>query len=1028
MSPNHVDTVNSTFRVPPLPARKQVPSQNPRVVTSNLEKTFNSSSRPHTAVQRPVLSPLNLHQRGASSISSLPVIQSASLEPNSMSYQWPPATGYDSQNYNNAIQQSIQSSEEKDALNPALGSGQGVLDLMGMHQSGLSASISMNANNLNGQLGYSNYQNGGTYSYRPALNADTTNSSFLTPRTSAQFPPNSAYSSNPPSSIPLDTASTNGELYTPPYPTQLPNGYGTFPVNMNVPELYSIGEKPSGPIQNFQYIPSQSTYQPVPQIYQPQSQGTISPSQLGSTQNLKPTKSFSDLMMGSRASSSSSSSAEGQHDWNGNVLDDWTRSLGKVTNNDGQNSGPVDFSNLGGPSKNPMYIPPALQISPPAPGAIDDAMRQYVHAANRLAFGERKIMVMSPKVGQKSYGTEKRFLCPHPQATLIGTSWWAKAKDGCPISPLVAPRVNISLTGEQPVKDATVSWTAVNGTNLDEKINTQAVNVNDQPFVGNVAGKNLHISDNDGKRREVKALVTIKAPLKVYAGPNGWGYQKNSLQDISDERTLGVFESKEIKVISKPSKKKSSAKAGEMIIGHGSTIALFNRNSAFSGFTADANNWESFIIWLVDPNRPCGLSMAPPPHPDWPSPPANIIAPSMLVPPIRYNQTVVLQSLQTGVISPVLIVRRIESDADAVGMDGHNVDAPTAVVQGEYGGDLVSQLQKVAFEIYRTDTMDRLSKDPRYGGQWLSCVQESVSEQYVLNERRWSNVVIPQRGGSRPNSMPNTPQHRYGVLPMTPHTSSMNLPSTPSSPVSSSSSTALDYFGAHSRKSSSHSLMSPNIPEIPLPPSQSQSQTDGGPVRRHRTGSMGKNSNGPFARPLHKKRGSSSGSSEYQPNSSVTINSNSTSSESHRMFWTMDVGDVNIWSIVSTEQTTYTFYVPPYASEPVEPYAPFPVANRMLPSNLIADHTPARYNQQFTSQTEAPLLTLYGKGFIRAVDGHAHHVVYYGTSPATYNEVRCHEVMAAAEPALPPGTRTPIFLVREDGGIVIPTNLTYPPT
>ena len=33
---------------------------------------------------------------------------------------------------------------------------------------------------------------------------------------------------------------------------------------------------------------------------------------------------------------------------------------------------------------------------------------QYVRTPNRLAFGERTVIVMSSKVAQKSYGTEKR--------------------------------------------------------------------------------------------------------------------------------------------------------------------------------------------------------------------------------------------------------------------------------------------------------------------------------------------------------------------------------------------------------------------------------------------------------------------------------------------------------------------------------------------------------------------------------------------------------------------------------------------
>ncbi|WVR06337.1 hypothetical protein IAU60_003368 [Kwoniella sp. DSM 27419] len=948
-----------------------------------------------------------------------------------MSYPWP-SQGFE-QTYSYPVQRGTPNDEEKRALNLSLGAGQGMLDLTGMPP----PSMPPPAHTLGDMnAGYGRYPEPTQYQYQPALALETNEQSPYPHR--ARGPQEPQYPSDPSRSV---YGANEGEFHQPAYPyQQYPN---TQPAYQAVPtySFPSDGRPAETDYTDFQYIPQQNSYYAAPSIPPQQQQGTISPSALGQNQSLKPTKSFSDLLMGSRASSSSSSSAEGQHDWSGNVLDDWTRPLGQALMHETQTANMIPYSAVAGPS-----IRRSSSTAIPVAGPIDDTLRHFMNAPNRLAYGERKVIVMSPKVGQKSYGTEKRFLCPHPQAALVGESWWTKASDDCTVSPLLPPRVNISLTGELPVKDAVVSWTAVDGRNLDDKSNTQAIKKEDRAFLGNVAGKNLHISDNDGKRREVKALVTVKGPLKVYAGPNGWGHAKNTLTDISDDRVLGVFESKEIKIISKPSKKKSSAKAGEMVISHGSTVALFNRvksqttstrylsvvpdftrmtgsdglpvsgakrprvpneRSAFAGFTADAGTWESFVIWLVDPNRPGGLSMAPPPHPDWPSPPANIIAPGALASAIRYNSTVVLQSLQTGVISPVLIIRRIESDADAVGMDGHSVDSPSALPPGEFAGDLVSQLQKVAFELYRPDTMERLASDARYGGFWLACNQEAVNEQPITRERRWAAVHTPQRGGSRPSSVPSTPQTRFGVLPMTPHTAPLGLPSTPTSPVSSASS--MDYFSHHSRKSSTHSLMSPSMGEVLLPGS-----TDGGPVRRQRNGSIGR---GPLVRPLPKKRGSSSGSLEYAMNNSP---------ESQRVHWILDVGDTCIWSIVSTEQTTYTFFVPPQSADQTEPFAPFPTAHRMLPSNLSSEQGPPKYAHQYTSLTPLPLVTLYGKNFVKAQDGSAHHLVYYGDAPATYNEVRCAEVMAASEPVLPPGHKAPIFLVREDGGVIVPTNLTYP--
>ncbi|WVQ82977.1 hypothetical protein IAT38_005115 [Cryptococcus sp. DSM 104549] len=1055
--------------------------------------------------------------------------------------------------------------------------GLGMLDLFGVgnafYPNHLQPHLTGDNNNAHGNSngngnGYSNghaegYQNGGMnppqyQQFRPSLALDTSTPLFLTPHNGQ---PPSAYS-NPPSGLGTDPGSnTDCDLITPGgmppsnmhaqyqqlqqyFAAQAGNAGGFAPSQgqqapggghsghdanaghaghaghagqqgMQQPNMFGLYQSPtaSQQAQLYGYAPPSGGNPQHRTDEQAQHHGTISPSELGQHHPLKPTKSFSDLMMGSRVSSSSSIASEVPQDWsaglngngngNGNgvgaggvggvgvgvgaagsnaLADNWTRPLSRAlppsngktnANGHGHNLGEYGAATVpcpAGPSRrasnstslSPLGQPPfsaAPSTSPvnPNPSEMDLMVRQYVQAPNRLALGERKIVVMSPKVGQKSYGTEKRFLCPHPQAALIGSAWWTQSLDSCPVSPLHPPKVNISLTGETPVKDASVSWTNLEGKSLDVKINTEVITAGDTPFIGNVAGKNLHISDNDAKRREVKALVTVKGAPFYFAGPNGWGIAKGTLEDITNDEVLGVFESKEIKIISKPSKKKSSAKSGELMIQHGSTVALFNRvksqststrylsvvpdftrmpgsdgrpvtgarpptygnkDSIFRGFTADSNIWESWIIWLVDPHLPQGKSNYPPPHPDWPNPPANIVPPSTVAPAIRYNSTVVLQSLQTGITSPVLVIRRIDTDADAIGMDGHSHESPHALPPGEAAGDLVSQLQKVAFEVYRSDTMDHLMRDPKHGGAWLGCVKEQVTEQFVKAERRWSAVPAPPtrgNGGSKSNSVPNTPQQRFGVLPMTPHTSGVNLPSAPASPVSSNSS--LDYFGSHSQRSSGHAF-SPSSGEVSLP------STDGGPVRRQRTSSV---SRGPLSRPLHKKRqsqdGMSSGSASYADLSTLTQSADG----NNRMCWTLPVGDVNVWSIISVEQVSYTFYVPPRPmSEMPTPIAPFPTAHRLLPPNLSAEQGPAKYAHQYTSTATVPLVTLYGKGFEKNQDGGAKHLVYYGDMPAQHNEVRCSEVMAAAEPSVPPDRKVPVFLVREDGHVVVPTTLTYP--
>lgn len=400
----------------------------------------------------------------------------------------------------------------------------------------------------------------------------------------------------------------------------------------------------------------------------------------------------------------------------------------------------------------------------------------------------------------------------------------------------------------------------------------------------------------------------------------------------------------------------------------------------------------------------------------WPNLPNNAI-PAHVSPPVRYNSTVVLQSLQTGLCSPVLVIRCADDGSEAVGMDGTTPDSNIATPQGEAPGIAVSQLRKVAFEVYQPDAMHQLQRDATYGGLWLSCDQETVRELFVSAERRWSPIQQPGRQ-SRPSSLPNTPQSRFGVLPMTPHTTSAGLPSESSSPISSSSST--DYFGSHSRKSSSSALFSPLSAEVSLP-----STNDGGPVRRQRTGSSSRGRGGPMQRPaMHKKRSSADLPMAHQADYMINNGNTYLNDGADRQFWTLDVGDVCIWSIVSTEQISYTFYVPPYASESVEPYAPFPSAQRLLPPNMSAELVPTKYNHQYTSMSTAPLVTFYGKNFNKRGDGSPQHVIYFGETPSSHNEVRCAEVMAAAE--VPSLQSQPVFIVRDDGQVIVPTGLKYP--
>lgn len=282
--------------------------------------------------------------------------------------------------------------------------------------------------------------------------------------------------------------------------------------------------------------------------------GTISPSQLGQGAI---NKQFSSLFM-ERGSTSSASSTEGGYDATatGLMLEDVQNAAAGLR--------------LGGLGDLRTYAPAATtQIPAPAPvpvlgdpdsnDATQAALVGYLTSPNRFAYGERRLVISTPKVGQKSYGNEKRFLCPHPQATLYGAAWWTTQGEGCPATPIVPPRINISLSGEEAVKDANTTWTNLSGKSLDEKISQETILKQDQPFVGNVAGRNLHISDTEGKRSAFTAQVRIRAPsARRELAPKAWGGA-----DLEPREIIGTFESKEIKVISKPSKKKTNTKSSE---------------------------------------------------------------------------------------------------------------------------------------------------------------------------------------------------------------------------------------------------------------------------------------------------------------------------------------------------------------------------------------------------------------------------------------------------------------------------------
>jgi hypothetical protein len=453
---------------------------------------------------------------------------------------------------------------------------------------------------------------------------------------------------------------------------------------------------------------------------------------------------------------------------------------------------------------------------------IDDIIFNYLSTPSRLGLGERTVMIMTSKVAQKSYGAEKRFLCPPPMVILVGSSWWSACKqavssltesqgggddgsgsvvnidDSAPTI-LTPPRLSISMSGEgaAPPQEGVLEWATSNGKLIDTDNPSSEFAIS-----GRSIGRQLFINDSDEKRRHCEAHVHLTVPAAV----------------ASDRRPLGVFASKPIKVISKPSKKRQSTRNSELGVNHGSTISLFHRLRSqtvstrylcvsgaptwFKGsdgnpflntdsnthipnqgdppscFVAKTSSWDPFIVYLVDPHtnardsnpatqqaQAANQRLAADGRPaHYPSPPINSLPFSQGGKAIHYNQPVVLQCLNTAVVSPVMVIRKADRGTVVIGSgDPFAPFGPNGPPSGDTYGEPVSQLHRIAFEVLEDSSVSSNEGGPGQSGHFLGCLDEDVGLRKPISERQWafnsslSNVSTAVGGSSNSQSRPSTP-------------------------------------------------------------------------------------------------------------------------------------------------------------------------------------------------------------------------------------------------------------------------------
>ncbi|KAI8980825.1 hypothetical protein BDB01DRAFT_795730 [Pilobolus umbonatus] len=739
-------------------------------------------------------------------------------------------------------------------------------------------------------------------------------------------------------------------------------------------------------------------------------------------------------------------------------------------------------------------------------------IRKYLNCTDSNAIGERTVVILTSKVAQKSYGTEKRFLCPPPTAILIGTSWWTSKKkmamDNIDTNEilripgtnfddelvLAPPKVTVSISGEASSQPGQIEWYTVSGatvgqtghiksqqpqqahqqeghqhpsrfrssesrnSNVDWYHNQQQEHL----AAGKCVSKHLYINDADEKRKRVECLIRVQ---------------------LANGLPLGILASKGIKVISKPSKKRQSVKNMELCIHHGTTVSLFNRIRSqtvstkylgvstrggtpfsFPGqpqnvknnkegvsegtcFVARTTCWDPFVIWVVDTTRsPSDGKESDTPEDyigrhattrniPYPPPPAIALKneTNQLI-PIHYNQHVVLQCLTTGLVSPVMIIRKVDKASTVVGGARSSSDDINAVGGGEFGdeilGDPVSQLHKVALQIVQdpsfnqskqqevpnffnntkknsihyTNMMPRTSQPVTY----LACLNDMVGMHKTTEARKPMQSMTSAMSISKTlynsgweESMSTdqydvTSQEGGKIVRKRRVSTDVSMLKPPGKLVTSMS--LNDLSDTHATLSSSEMTMIRNQEN-----------------HRRRVNSLNDDyTRGYYPMPPHsfmaQQRPDTSRKSSVSSNGSAASGRRSSVASAANLlntlgaYWSEDVSDAAVWTIVGTDCATYTFLSPNMDEQttPTATTVPFP--------SLI--HFKVTTND---AQESEQIITMHGENFSRDLQ------IWFGDVKISHTEYRSRELIICRitdrQEFSSYADEIPILLVRGDGTV-----------
>lgn len=416
-----------------------------------------------------------------------------------------------------------------------------------------------------------------------------------------------------------------------------------------------------------------------------------------------------------------------------------------------------------------------------------------------------------------------------------------------------------------------------------------------------------------------------------------------------------------------------------------------NTNSSNNGtcFVARTGSWDPFVIWVVDTSRSPDTTSMPRPnqhHPNninFPPPPAIALqtsASSQQPVAIHYNQPVVLQCVTTGLVSPVMIIRKVDKGSMVLG--GNHIEDLSGKTGGECGdetlGDPVSQLHKIAFQIVQDPTFSQHNK-ARYQQQQQHQQQQQQQQQPSVSN---PNYKIPQ------SCHPVTYLACLNdVVGMHKTTYSRHLvPSCQPSkletlPTGGAWSDLMQGVGEAKFTDKSTCVQ----PESPIPATAKA---------RRRMSSISSTETKGRRGSLADRRGSSI----------------SDSSGLEGACWTEDVSDAAVWTIVGTDCASYTFWTPSDAPDKSCFNMPFDQQATTTLSTTSAPITPfPLLHETSIKKADALHLTLAGENLTRDLN------IWFGDIKSPQTEYKSRDSITCIIPDLQELLNSPTLLVEDDG-------------